>query len=325
MGSLILAGAVKGAGEGMVANVVRENENRQRDLDREHDKALQRMHDQAAMARLSQAEKGAMDRQTQGQGFEREMYGVTREDQLEDFGVAAEAEAALAGAERAHESRENQLDRDAAFMTEAMKQFLEETNGTSVRSADGKWEMKVLTDTIEGPGGIPVEQDRFVVREPNSPLVLEQFENVMLPNGQNEEERNRALAFAKGGKLKKAEQDLLKRVGSEDDNSSEFLEAYGYLPVSYYRKVAEQKRGADGFGTFMNRFRQPTKEASDAARTATESMQPATQPAPQPEAAVPTPPLESTLSQAAALSGYDPTTRNIPVDQLSRTRQQGGF
>ena len=84
MGSLALAGAIGGVGKGMVANVARENENEQKNLDRMRDEMLQTMRDEAGMAQVDKKQEYAT-----------ENYDKQRTDMLKDLQTEHEYEAGV--------------------------------------------------------------------------------------------------------------------------------------------------------------------------------------------------------------------------------------
>lgn len=257
MGSLILAGAAEGLGKGIVQNVQVKQEREERSLDRDHDKALQRMRDKSAMGRQDDAQSARMDE-----------YAMQREDALSDFERDQRIAIEAAGTARGYEVEDIEDEQQHEVFLEQLKQYGEFTESAGGKrkttSADGKWEMETRSTTTY-VNGIPMETDTLVAREPGSPLLLEQSGIYMLPAGQSEEERAQAIAIAKGEvgniNIKDAEADLVSKAGTKDDDSSAYLEAFGYLPVAYYRKITKDAKG-DGDMSFeefkTKRFRRPT-------------------------------------------------------------------
>lgn len=309
-----MAGAVQGLGGGMVKNADDMRRQEEKDLDRKHDEALQKMRDTEAMSR-----------QEQDQGFRSEQYDVMREDVLEDYKTSSDDAAKAALADRTFKSSESKLDRESDVFIQAMKMFQEETTGgKSIRSADGKWQMQVVTESSIPDPSQPwnvVEQDRFVVREPGSPLALTQHGTIMLPEGQTPEEQEKALAVAKSGSYAKAEKDLLTKAGKDTDDSSQFLEAFGYLPVSYFRKKMDSATGAKGFDSFYRRFRSPAGMPSSAPASIAPAA-PAAAPAAAPPPEQSGPPLPPSPGAGPSGPPDPPNPPNVPGGLLSQASNQ---
>ena len=247
MGSLGLAGAIGGIGAGMLENVERENTNEQKDLDRMHMERLQELRD-----------TNVMDRQTNQQEFTTETNKTAREFLVEDRGEEREYEAGLVGATQVREDFVREDEQEQERYIEAMKQFTSLTKSGSVTSKDNKWEMQIITDTIIGPNGLPIEQDRLVVREPGTPGSFVQHDLIMVPDGISEEKITKALALFETQELRAPMDDLLNRIGTNRDNSSEFLEHYGFLPFRYFRELRTKTlSGVGSFERYYSRFRQP--------------------------------------------------------------------
>jgi len=241
MGSLSLATTIGGAGRGITDTVKMQNENKQRDLDREHRERLRQMADEAAMERTN--------RTGEIQGA---LYGAERADQLADredereynLQVAATSRAAEIADredEQAHELSVEDRKGENQYNLKLMDMYDKYTKTNSRTTKDGKWEMKVLTKTEMGANGLPIEVDTFVVRQPGTPFSLEQHGLYMLPHNYSPEEMEATLT--KANNMDNVGQSdmsaLLDRAGTEEDVSSEFLKVYGFLPMDYFRKVSD--------------------------------------------------------------------------------------
>ncbi len=252
MGSLALATALGGAGTGIVANVERKAASEERDLDRQHDTALQRMRDIAAMSR-----------QTTSQEFVTGQAETLRGQQLEDVAAQQEYAASLVAGTQAREDIVREDEQEQERDIQAMKMWQERTESTSYTSKDGKWEMQIITDTVEGPMGLPVEQDRLVVREPGTPVSYVQHGLTMVPDNYTDEERDKALAMSrnKDENMRAAKADLMSKAGTAKDDSSVFMDAYGFLPAAYFRKIRQTEEGSgSAYQQFRQSFRQPAPQ-----------------------------------------------------------------
>lgn len=249
MGSLVLAGAAEGLGKGIVANVDDRQASREKDLDRQHDLALQRMRDASASGRLEST-----------QDFAREQTETTRGFQVEDRDEERSYQESLLEGTQGREDTVREDEQEHDVFIEAMRQYTSGTASRTTKTDDGKWEMKVLTKGEIGPDGIPVETDTFVVRQPGTPFSFVQEGLNMLPYNYTDEQKTRALAIATSGNanLAKAKKDLISKAGTEKDDSDAFMDAYGFLPSEYFRKLGTQARagGAGSFENFYMNFRQ---------------------------------------------------------------------
>ncbi len=260
MASLLAAGAVEGLGKGMLANVERETEDRRLKEDKAHDMQLERMHQKFLRSQQTSSQEFTAGQAEQRRGFEKEQYDVIREDTRSDITEERAYGASLVpGAERREDFvREDKQSAD--LDVEAMKQFTKRMESSSYTSKDGKWEMTKIMKGEIGPLGIPVGEDTLVVREPGTPFVLVPHGLAMLPHNYTEEQEEKALAIAnsKDKEMQNAKKDLLSKAGTNADDSSEFLDAYGYLPISYFRKIKKNEIGSGAaWQQFRSSFRQP--------------------------------------------------------------------
>jgi len=88
----------------------------------------------------------------------------------------------------------------------------------------------------------------------------------MLPHNYTDEERERALAIANSGdkRLQDAKADLMGKAGTKKDDSSAFMDAYGFLPAAYFRKIRQNEEGSGGaYQQFRKSFRQPAGRTSE--------------------------------------------------------------
>jgi hypothetical protein len=252
MGSLALAGAIGGFGKGMTEDIERKAISKEKNLDRLRDERLQTMRDTSAMAR-----------QTESQEFVTGQAETLREQQLTDVTAEQEYQASLVAGTQAREDVVREDEQEQERDIQAMKMWQERTESTSYTSKDGKWQMQIITDTVEGPSGLPVEQDRLVVREPGTPVSYVQHGLTMVPDNYTNEERDKALTIANSGdeRLRKAKEDLLGKAGTAQDDSSVFMEAYGFLPAAYFRKIRQTEEGSGGaYQQFRQSFRQPVPQ-----------------------------------------------------------------
>jgi len=267
MGSLALAGAIGGFGQGMQANVVRENVNEQANLNRMHDERLATMRNEAATSLQESGQEFTAAQQTSSQEFSAGQAELENKQRVEAAGLlheqgvtalegerAFQTEVATTAAARDDFVREDEQEQERYI--EAMKQWTALTESGSVTSADNKWEMQLITETVTDPAtGLPMEQDRLVVREPGTPGSYVQHNMVMVPDNSSEEEIAKALDLYQREDLRAPMDDLLQRIGTDEDNSSEFLEAYGFLPFRYFRELRTKTQGSAGaFQTFYRRF-----------------------------------------------------------------------
>ncbi len=233
-------------------NVERENTNEQKDLDRLHDKSLLEMRNTAAMTR-----------QTQSQGYTKDAAELLREQTLADRGEERTYQSSLIEGTQAREDVVREDEQDHNIDIEAMQQWQKRTESSSYKTEDGKWEMKVLAKGEIGPNGLPVEVDTFVVREPGTPFSFVQHGMHMLPHNYTKEEETKALALAKSKDpiMRKAKADLMSKAGTKNDDSSAFMDAYGYLPAVYFRKIRKADQSSPGaYQRYRNTFRQPANK-----------------------------------------------------------------
>lgn len=255
MASLALAATIGGAGRGITDTVKMQNENKQRDLDREHRERLQQMADEAAM-----------DRTNRRGTIQNEYYAQQRVDQMLDRAderdynaqiAAGATSAAVAEREdkQAHEAEQGRLDRENDYNMKLLDMYDQYSKDSSVTTKDGKWEMKVLTKGEIGPNGLPVETDTFVIREPGTPFSYVQHGMHMLPHNYTPEEAQATLNAANNldADAKIDVEILLNRAGKDNDVSSEFLRVYGFLPVEYFRKV-KSTASKKSFSEFKKTF-----------------------------------------------------------------------
>ena len=310
MGSLSLSSAVGGLGEGLMEGAKLRNQNQQRDLDRMHLDRLQEVRNEAAMSR-----------QEQGQEFTEGMADTAREQQLTDIESDREHAAGLLEGEReytaevagATATREDVVRGSEQFhevFIQWMKGEQEKTKDGSYTTKDGKWEMKIYAKGEEGPSGLPLEVETFVVHQPGSPFAFVQHGMHMLPHNYTPEEEEAALSAAndKNPNMVQARETLIKKAGTKDDDSSVFMDAYGFLPMAYFEKLRTEGQSGYDFQSFNRQFRGTGAAPTAEAPTVTKS--PAELPAlPTTEPVAPAPGGAITEGATAAASTEPPTEK----------------
>lgn len=273
MGSLLLAGAIGGAGTGIQENVRRNNQNEQNSLDRQHDERLAEMRSKSATS----LQKTSQDYQTTAATTleERRVSAQTGEREYQESITESEREyqASLVGATQQREDFVRGEEDEQERFLQAMKSHDAMLKSGNYTTSDGKYEMQIITDIVMNPiTGLPQEQDRLVVREPGTPYSYVQHGLAMVPDNISQEELDEALTYANVSAPKQGEEadpnydkvqlataDLLKGAGTDNDQSSAFIKKFGYLPTSYFRKVRfNDERDGNSFRKYYQQFQAPT-------------------------------------------------------------------
>lgn len=215
MGSLAVWGGIGGAGAGM-----EENSQAQRKVDLANMEADRQM----ALAKFSQDNENA--RQTkqltseEGRTHE-EVAGRTANVATEQSGLNARTQAEIGERGTAAANRSEALIKIGAGHDAARKAALE-----AAKNAKSGWSQKVIKQSGFDPKShLPTETDSVAVTHPAYGTFIQSGDK-FVPQG------------TPPASLKRARTDAVTDLLTNPDRADSFVEAYGYLPTSYFKVLA---------------------------------------------------------------------------------------
>lgn len=236
MGSLALAGAIGGAGEGIQRHVAGRRETALQDDEQAHQIQLQ-----------TQRDKAAETRATSREGFEVSQAGVLSEHQLgmaeteskERIGAAKlryEQDLGLQTTELGSLEHRNWLDNETKIdvaLIQAGSRSGGFGGGAGKYSAHG-WDVNFTSDQVLNEDGSTSVRDRVFAYRPNDPNVWLMDGNMMIRTGTPPED----VKPIQDPEKRRFVEDTLIAEGLGDTNmEDDFIFQYGYLPVRYMSEM----------------------------------------------------------------------------------------
>lgn len=236
MGSLALAGAIGGAGEGLQRHVAGRRETRLQDDEQAHQIQLQLQRDKAAETRATSREGFEVSQATVRSDFEVEQSEIASKERIGAAKLRYDQDLGLQTAELGSMEHRNWLDNETKIdvaLIQAGSRSGGFGGGAGKFSAHG-WDVNFTSEPILNEDGSTSVLDRVFAYRPNDPNVWLMDGNMMIRTGTPPED----VKPIKDPEKRRFVEDTLIAEGLGDTNQEDdFILQYGYLPVRYMSEM----------------------------------------------------------------------------------------